>query len=70
MLYFTELEKMNFLSKRGYTFKEEKLSNIEHLHGSKFIERETIVWIVQKDGKELSLDIAFNKELKSKLLNE
>lgn len=70
MLYFTEIEKMNFLSKRGYTFKEEKLSKIEHLHGSKFVENETIVWIVQKDGKEMPLDIAFNSELKTKLLNE
>lgn len=64
-MFFTELEKMNFLQKRGYKIKEET-----HEIGDYLSPEKVSVWVASKKGYKAKLETAFHRELKNKLLNE
>lgn len=70
MIHFTELEQTAFLQKRGWTVDKREVEQETHIHGSRFITNKTEHWYAIKGSIELPLQIAFNQELKNKLINE
>lgn len=69
-LYFSESEKLAFLHNRGWNVYSKTVPDERHLHGSKFITYEVLVWYARKGDDDLEIDRAFVKELKHKLIFE
>jgi len=69
-IYFTEQEMMDFLNKRGWKLHEQEKSIQQHIHGSMFLYSKRTEWMAEKDADSYTLQEAFRKELKRKILYE
>ncbi|GEM_PF-4913339 len=67
-LFISDEEMKQFLVKNGWSISTGEKTTIEFVHGSKIEYDDQKEIVAQKDGKILSLYRAFEKELKSKIL--
>ncbi|MGO3807668.1 MAG: hypothetical protein ACTJHT_15430 [Sphingobacterium sp.] len=69
-IYFSEQDKVTFLSKRGWSINLKEGTSSWPIHGSRFEDHYESIWVAEKNGEMLPLEQAFRRELKTKILNE
>jgi len=67
-LHFTDKEIEDALYNHGYTITSEPVEQLWHVHGSRFISETNHVKFAYKDGRKETIQYAFQKLIKSKLL--
>jgi len=69
-IHFRAFEMADFLQRRGYTVTTEPVEQHWHIHGSRFMTETNAVTFAEKNGKKVTLDEAFEFEMKHKLLEQ